>query len=397
MPKAPRPPSTQVAPANSRCRGRRSPRGPREARDTPDLAGLLLDGLHGALHRAEQRLDLTGRLLQKEARHKLVHVAPALVHLWREGAQMREGLRRELRGGGLAQSWGGTWGWCLPRRRKWGPQGHPRLGDNRAPASGHRLWVWRRGRSPWLHRVLAAPLWDGDRSPPSIHLTRSSAGLNDDTDIKCSGSCPSQSKGSVTSSCGDRDEADAGNTDGGEDDGRDNSMVAAVVVVAVTVAAVTVLSARGQGREDDAGEGWQGRGCSPGTGRITPGEHTPHPLPPPRTSPRAPGPPCAPQRSGRRLKSDQRGSTGPCQGKAGDAVSGGGGSREDGGGGGTGRRRLRGHEGSTVGGGGGGFPQSLLCGGRRNRPVCQEPAAKTFLKAPGPEESPAASEGGRWD
>lgn len=107
-------------------------------------------------------------------------------------------------------------------------------------------------------------------------------------------------------------------------------VVAAVVVVAVTVAAVTVLSARGQGREDDAGEGWQSRGCSPGTGRITPGEHTPHPLPPPRTSPRAPGPPCAPQRSGRRLKSDQRGSTGPCQGKAGDAVSGGGGSREDG-------------------------------------------------------------------
>lgn len=53
--------------------------------DTPDLAGLLLDGLHRTLHGAEQRLDLTGRLLQEEAGDELVHVAPALVHLRRDG------------------------------------------------------------------------------------------------------------------------------------------------------------------------------------------------------------------------------------------------------------------------------------------------------------------------
>ena len=56
----------------------------------PDLAGLLFNGLHRALHRAQQGLDLVGRLLQEEARHKPVHVAPALVHLWREGGAQRE-------------------------------------------------------------------------------------------------------------------------------------------------------------------------------------------------------------------------------------------------------------------------------------------------------------------
>lgn len=51
---------------------------------TPDLAGLLFNGLHRAFHGAQQRLDLTGRLLQEKAGHKLVHVASSLVHLWRE-------------------------------------------------------------------------------------------------------------------------------------------------------------------------------------------------------------------------------------------------------------------------------------------------------------------------
>lgn len=52
--------------------------------DAPDLAGLFFNGLHRTLHGAQQRLDLIGRLLQEKAGHKLVHVAPALVHLWRE-------------------------------------------------------------------------------------------------------------------------------------------------------------------------------------------------------------------------------------------------------------------------------------------------------------------------
>lgn len=68
------------------------PRGTAHARPVraPDLAGLLFDGLHRALDRAQQGLDLVGRLLQEEARHKPVHVAAALVHLWGEGGAQRE-------------------------------------------------------------------------------------------------------------------------------------------------------------------------------------------------------------------------------------------------------------------------------------------------------------------
>lgn len=66
---------------------------PARSPDTPDLAGLLFDGLHCTLHRAQQRLDLIGRLLQEEAGHKLVHVAPALVHLCVGGHRGKRGFR----------------------------------------------------------------------------------------------------------------------------------------------------------------------------------------------------------------------------------------------------------------------------------------------------------------
>lgn len=53
--------------------------------DTPDLAGLFFDGFYSTFHRAEQRLDLIGCLLQKEACHKLVHIAPTFIHLEASG------------------------------------------------------------------------------------------------------------------------------------------------------------------------------------------------------------------------------------------------------------------------------------------------------------------------
>lgn len=77
----------------------------------PDLAGLLFDGLYRTLHRAEQRLDLIGRLLQEEAGHKLVYVAPALVHLQREWKGPGRGWDR-MWIWGLAQELGDLWGEC---------------------------------------------------------------------------------------------------------------------------------------------------------------------------------------------------------------------------------------------------------------------------------------------
>lgn len=87
-----------------------APQDPAGPTDTPDLAGLLLDGLHRTLHRAEQRLDLIGRLLQEEAGDELVHVAPTLIHLGRErkdterrgdGRGLARGSSRTCRGAGV--------------------------------------------------------------------------------------------------------------------------------------------------------------------------------------------------------------------------------------------------------------------------------------------------------
>lgn len=52
-------------------------------RGAPDLVGLLLNGIHSALHRTQQGPDLAGCLLEQEACHKLIHAAATLVHLWR--------------------------------------------------------------------------------------------------------------------------------------------------------------------------------------------------------------------------------------------------------------------------------------------------------------------------
>lgn len=50
----------------------------------PYLTGLLINSVNSTFHRAEQRLDLIGRLLQQEPRHKLVHIGSSFVHLGRE-------------------------------------------------------------------------------------------------------------------------------------------------------------------------------------------------------------------------------------------------------------------------------------------------------------------------
>lgn len=50
----------------------------------PGGVGLLVDGVHGALHGAQQRLGLVRCLLQQEAGHELVHIAAALIHLPRQ-------------------------------------------------------------------------------------------------------------------------------------------------------------------------------------------------------------------------------------------------------------------------------------------------------------------------
>lgn len=69
--------------------------------DVPDLAGLFLNGFHSTFHGAEQRLDLIGCLLQKEAGHKLVHVAPTFIHLGALGENLDVGWHRGWRHLGL--------------------------------------------------------------------------------------------------------------------------------------------------------------------------------------------------------------------------------------------------------------------------------------------------------
>lgn len=59
--------------------------------DVPDLAGLFINGFHSTFHGAEQRLDLIGCLLQKEAGHKLVHIAPTFIHLGALGENLDVG------------------------------------------------------------------------------------------------------------------------------------------------------------------------------------------------------------------------------------------------------------------------------------------------------------------
>lgn len=85
---------------------RQSYRSPREdtrpetnerRRLSPRLAVLLVDGVHRALHRAQQRLDLIGRLLEQEAGHKLLHVGASLVNL-RGGKKTMKTTRLKLSG-----------------------------------------------------------------------------------------------------------------------------------------------------------------------------------------------------------------------------------------------------------------------------------------------------------
>lgn len=64
--------------------------------DTPDLAGLFFYGFHSTFHGAEQRLDLIGCLLQKEAGHKLIHVAPTFIHLGASGENLDVGRQGGL-------------------------------------------------------------------------------------------------------------------------------------------------------------------------------------------------------------------------------------------------------------------------------------------------------------
>lgn len=94
--------------------------------DTPDLAGLFFDGFHGAFDRAEQRLDLIGCLLQKEAGHKLVHVAPTFVHLRASGESLDVSWLR------TGHTW---WGPALPPE-PWKLQGIP----SRVPTSRDQTW-----------------------------------------------------------------------------------------------------------------------------------------------------------------------------------------------------------------------------------------------------------------
>lgn len=51
---------------------------------SPWLAVLLINGIHGTLHRAQERLDLIGWLLQQETGNKLLHVGSPLIHLERK-------------------------------------------------------------------------------------------------------------------------------------------------------------------------------------------------------------------------------------------------------------------------------------------------------------------------
>lgn len=48
---------------------------------SPRLAVLLVDGVHGALHGAQQGLYLIGRFFQQETGHELLHVGPSLINL----------------------------------------------------------------------------------------------------------------------------------------------------------------------------------------------------------------------------------------------------------------------------------------------------------------------------
>lgn len=70
--------------------------------DIPDLAGLFINGFHSTFHGAEQRLDLIGCLLQKEAGHKLVHIAPTFIHLGALGENLDVGWHRDWGHLGLA-------------------------------------------------------------------------------------------------------------------------------------------------------------------------------------------------------------------------------------------------------------------------------------------------------
>lgn len=84
--------------------------------DVPDLAGLFLNGFHGTFHGAEQRLDLIGCLLQQEAGHKLVHIAPTFVHLGASGESLDVGWHRDWGHLGLATLLCGGLH-CLPHLR----------------------------------------------------------------------------------------------------------------------------------------------------------------------------------------------------------------------------------------------------------------------------------------
>lgn len=51
----------------------------------PYLTGLFVYRIDSTFHRAEQGLDLIGRLLQQETSHELVDVSSSFIHLVQQG------------------------------------------------------------------------------------------------------------------------------------------------------------------------------------------------------------------------------------------------------------------------------------------------------------------------
>lgn len=66
---------------------------------SPRLAVLLVNCIHGTLHRVQERLDLIGRFLQKKTGHKLLHVGSSFIYLEKkEGTQKKRIYDDELFG-----------------------------------------------------------------------------------------------------------------------------------------------------------------------------------------------------------------------------------------------------------------------------------------------------------
>ena len=57
---------------------------------SPWLAMLLINGVHGTLYRAQERLDLIGWFLQQETGHKLLNVGSSLINLGRSEGKKKQ-------------------------------------------------------------------------------------------------------------------------------------------------------------------------------------------------------------------------------------------------------------------------------------------------------------------